>query len=351
MNKRKFFLALLLLVLLAGGYLAWKVAGPGVNSPASGKYFYVKTGSNYETVKAGLEEQRILSNPGFFDFIAKRLNYPKLIKPGRYEIKQGMSLLQLVRMLRSGNQSPVNWVVRKLRTPQELAAQAARNFECDSASFMAFLMNADSLGSMKLDSNTFMCAVLPNTYSLNWNSSPSKIFRRLHNEHLKFWTPERIKRADGINLTPFQAHTLGSIVEEETNLEEDKGKIASVYLNRLETGMKLGADPTVKFAMKDFGLKRILNVHLTYPSPYNTYQNSGLPPGPICTPSAKTIEAVLNAPSTDYLFFVAQPNLTGYSNFASTYDKHMQYARVYQQWIDSFLRAKAASKSIKAAGQ
>jgi UPF0755 protein len=129
-------------------------------------------------------------------------------------------------------------------------------------------------------------------------------------------------------------------VEEETNKEEDKGKIASVYINRINKGMKLEADPTVKFAMKDFGLKRILLEHLKFPSPYNTYQNLGLPPGPICTPSSKTIDAVLNAPQTDYIFFVAKPDFNGYSNFAATYSEHLQYAKAYQNALDSLIKAK-----------
>ncbi|MBL0144431.1 MAG: endolytic transglycosylase MltG [Chitinophagaceae bacterium] len=173
------------------------------------------------------------------------------------------------------------------------------------------------------------------------DSSVSKIFKKLYVEQEKFWTSERKQKAHGLNLSPRQVYTLASIVDEETNNEADKGKVASVYLNRLETGMKLEADPTVKFAMRDFGLKRILTKHLSYPSAYNTYQHTGLPPGPICTPSGKTIDAVLNAPQTNYIFFVAQPNFSGLSNFASNYQEHLGYAKIYQVWIDSLLRARA----------
>jgi UPF0755 protein len=341
MSRKKILVAITAILLATAAFFAWKILGPSVSAP-EGKYFYIKTGSNYAAVKQGLLDAKIVSNPGLFDFMANRLHYPAAVKAGRYEIKPGMSLVSLIRMLRSGKQSPVNFTIKKIRTVENLAALAGKSFECDSADMMRFLTNSDSLANMKLDSNTLMTAVLPNTYSIFWNSSPSKIFRKLYNDQLKFWTPERKQKAEGLNLTPAQAYTLASIVEEETNMAEDKGKIASVYLNRIETGMKLGADPTVKFAMKDFGLKRILNKHLEFTSPYNTYLHSGLPPGPICTPAAQTIDAVLNAPSTSYLYFVAQPNLTGYSNFATDYTQHMQYARLYQQWIDSFLKAKAA---------
>jgi len=135
-------------------------------------------------------------------------------------------------------------------------------------------------------------------------------------------------------------YILSSIVEEETNKQEDKGKIASVYLNRLRSGIKLAADPTIKFALRDFGLKRIFFKHISYPSPYNTYLNAGLPPGPICTPSIKTIDEVLNAPATNYLYFVAKPDFSGYSNFATSYQEHKKNAKAYQQALDSIILSK-----------
>jgi UPF0755 protein len=329
------------LVLAAiAGYFGYKIFGPTISS-VDNKYFYVKTGSTYADVKQSLIEKNIIPSNSFFDRVAKYLNYPTQIKAGRYEIKQGTSIYGLVKMLRSGNQASVNLVINKLRTKEDLAAKIAASFETDSLSVIQFLNNNDSLKKYELDSNTLMTAVIPNTYSILWNTSAPKIFKKLVAEEQKFWTAERKQKANAHNLTPKQAYTLASIVEEETNKDADKGKVASVYMNRIETGMKLEADPTVKFAMKDFGLKRILNKHLTYPSPYNTYQHLGLPPGPICTPSPKTIDAVLNAPETNYIFFVAQPNFSGLSDFASNYQEHMVYAHKYQHWIDSLLKARA----------
>jgi UPF0755 protein len=146
-----------------------------------------------------------------------------------------------------------------------------------------------------------------------------------------------------MGLSPQQVYTLASIVEEETTKDADKGKVASVYLNRLKTGMRLSADPTVIFALKDFSIRRVYKKYTQAPHPYNTYLNSGLPPGPICTPSIQTIDAVLNAPKTDYLYFVAQPNLTGYSNFATNYEQHQAFARQYQDWLNDYLKNKAAT--------
>lgn len=332
--KRKIIYSILAVVLLVAGFAGYKVFGPAVSAPEK-KYFYIKTGATYKDVKEDLQFLKIIEGEFWFNKVAQRLNYPKSVKAGRYEIKKGMSLFSLVRMLRSGNQSPVNLVITKLRTKEDLAAKIASYFECDSLRFISFLNNEDSLKKYKLDSNTVMTAVIPNTYSILWNTPPARIFKKLFNEQEKFWNEERTKKASGLNMTPAQVYTMASIVEEETNKEADKGKIASVYINRIETGMKLEADPTVKFAMKDFGLKRIMHKHLVYPSPYNTYQNTGLPPGPICTPSSKTIDAVLNAPQTNYIFFVAKPDWSGLSNFTHSYQEHMINAKNYQRFLDS----------------
>ncbi|MBP6432083.1 MAG: endolytic transglycosylase MltG [Ferruginibacter sp.] len=307
------------------------------------KIFLYKTGSSFNEVKSELIEKKIVNNEAMFTKVAKFLKF-NTVKAGRYEIKEGTSIYNLVKMLRSGNQTPINFVINKLRTKEDVAAKIAANFETDSLSVINFLNNTDSLKKYELDSNTLMTAIIPNTYSLFWNTSFPKIFKKLHTEQEKFWTAERKQKADALNMTPKQVYTMASIVEEETNKEEDKGKIASVYINRIETGMKLEADPTVKFAMKDFKLNRIMHKHLSHPSPYNTYQHTGLPPGPICTPSSKTIDAVLNAPQTNYIFFVAKPNFSGLSDFAATYQEHLVYAKKYQVWIDSLLRARAAKE-------
>jgi UPF0755 protein len=339
--KKKIIYTIVTLLLLAGGFTGWKIFGSTVNAPEK-KYFFIKSGDNYELVKNALADAKIISSPWWFSQVAEKLNYPKSVKAGRYEIKNGMSIYSLVSMLRSGNQAPVNLVINKIRTKEDLAQKIGKTFECDSTTMISFLNNNDSIKKFGLDSNTLMTAIIPDTYSITWNTSPLKIFKKLQGDQQKFWNDERKQKAASLNMTPQQVYTMASIVEEETNKEEDKGKIASVYINRIETGMKLEADPTVKFAMKDFGLKRILLAHLSYPSPYNTYQHIGLPPGPICTPSSKTIDAVLNAPQTNYIFFVAKPDFNGYSNFAATYTEHLVFAKAYQHALDSLIRAKAA---------
>ncbi len=343
-NRKKYLLYIFIGFIFLMGYFGWVLFGPTINSPEK-KYFYIYTGSNYPTVENNLLQKKIISGTFWFDKIANYLDYDKSIKPGKYKINEGMSLVNLVRMLRSGNQAPVNLVITKLRTKEDLAKKIGNDFECDSISFINFLNNNDTLEKYKLDTNTVMTAVIPNTYSLTWNTTPEKIFKKLYSEQQKFWITKRKTQASSLNLSEKEIYILASIVEEETNKTDDKGKIASVYINRMRTGMRLAADPTVKFAIKNFGLKRIYFKHLSYPSPYNTYLNAGLPPGPICTPSIKTIDAVLNSPSTGYIFFVAKPDFSGYSNFAINYEEHKKFAKAYQLALDSIITLKQQNQN------
>ena len=325
---------IIFILLLIGGGLCWMVFGPTVRVPSE-KYLYIKTGATYSQVMDSLEKNNILSGTFIFDRLAQYTKYDKGVKPGRYKITQGMSVFNLLRMLKNGNQSQVNFIINKLRTREDMARKLGDSFEFDSLSAISFLNNQDSLSKYQLDSNTVLTAIIPNTYTFTWNNTPSKIFAKLYREHNKFWNTERKQKANDLHLTEKEVYILASIVEEETIREDDKGKIASVYLNRLRAGMKLAADPTVKFAMHQFGIRRILYGNLLYPSPYNTYLNKGLPPGPICTPSVKTLDAVLNEPATDYMFFVAKADLSGYSHFSSNYQEHAKYAKDYQHALDS----------------
>lgn len=340
MKKRsrliRFIITACLLIII---YVSWQLFGPVINAPQE-KYFYIKTGSIYQNVKDSLAKKKIISNTYVFNAVSKYLHYDILVKPGRYRITDGMNVVNLIRMLRAGNQSPVNLVINKLRTNEDLIKKIADNFEPGPATISHFINNNDSLAKYNLDTNTVLTAVIPNTYTFVWNTPVQKLFSRLFAEKEKFWNSDRKAAAAALGLSEQQAYILASIVEEETNRQEDKGKVASVYLNRLQAGMKLAADPTVKFALKDFGLKRIMYKHLSYISPYNTYLNMGLPPGPICTPSIKTIDAVLHAPATNYLYFVARPDFSGYSNFATTYEEHKKNARAYQQALDSVILLK-----------
>lgn len=329
--KKKILWTIVLLLLLLIGLAAWRLLGPTV-STASGEFFYIQTGASYADVKEQLISKKYVPRAGF-DLAARLLHY-KTVKPGRYKITNGMSLFSLLKRLRNGNQTPVSFVITKLRTREDLARKAGAIFECDSSELIHFLSNNDSLEKYGLDSNTAMAAVMPYTYTINWNISAGKLFQKLYASYKSFWTEERKQKAQQIGLSPVQVSTLASIVEEETLKTEDKPNIASVYLNRLSKGMPLQADPTIKFSLKDFGLKRILDAHLKVISPYNTYIHTGLPPGPICTPSVETINAVLDAPKTEYLYFVASSNFDGTSVFTTNISDHSKYAREYQRALN-----------------
>ena len=342
MKKLIWLIALVLFAIVA--FIGWKIFGPTVKQP-EGKFFYIRTGSSYNNITAELINKKIISNATWFNLVARSLKY-KIVKPGKFEIKKGMSIFNLVRMLKNDRQSPVNLVITKFRTKEDFARRIGKEFETDSLQMISFLNNTDSLRHYGLDTNTWACAIIPDTYIYFWNSTPTKIFSKLCAASQKFWTEERKQKLIDKNLTPVEAYILASIIEEETNLKKDKGNIASVYLNRVAKGMPLQADPTVKFAMRDFGLKRIYEKYLTVESPYNTYINKGLPPGPICTPSVETLEEIINAPKTDYIYFVADSDLSGGSVFTSDYKEHMKYAKLYQQALnkqDSIRKAKQSN--------
>ena len=346
MKIGKIIAAILFIVLLFAGFIAWQVFGPGIHS-GDKKFLYIPSNSTYAQVKDSLLKNDILKKDFILDKVANYADYPNNVKAGKYAITNRMSVYALVKKLRSGRQEPVNLVITKLRTKEDLAKRISRSFETDSATAIRFLSNNTTLLPFDVDTNTVLTAVIPNTYTYFWTSSMEDIFKKLYKEEEKFWNEDRKEKARRLQLSEKQIYIIASIVEEETNMQDDKGKIASVYMNRLDKGMRLGADPTVKFAMRDFGLKRIYHKHLEYESPYNTYRNSGLPPGPICTPSIKTIDAVLDAPQTDYLFFVARADLSGHSDFATNYTQHLIYAKAYQQALNKLMKEKEEKENSK----
>jgi UPF0755 protein len=346
---KKFVLYLIIIVLVISGAFAWLLLGSGTSFDENKKYLLVYTGkADQASVMDFVTRNELIKHPGLFQWIAGKMDVWKRLRPGRFEIKKGESILNIARKLRNNSQTPVNLVINKLRTKGDLAAIIAKNFESDSVEVIRFINNPDSIRRLEVNENTFMTIVIPNTYTMYWNTSPTKIFKRLKSESETFWQKnDRLNKAEKLGLTPNQVYTIASIVEEETNQLDEKGNVASVYINRYRSGMPLGADPTIKFALNDFSLKRIYEKHLQIESPYNTYRNPGLPPGPICTPSSKTIDAVLNAPKTDYMFFVAKSDFSGHHTFSSTYAEHLQHAKEYQKALDELILRKqqTATKS------
>ena len=345
---KKIISILFILILIFAGYMAWLLFGSGTSFTEKSKYFYIYPNqANKTAILDTLRKKNFIKHPKVFEWLADRMKYWNYIKPGKYEIKKEASMFSIIRMLRNGTQAPVNLVITKIRTKEDLAHLVGNHFECDSLHMIRFLNNGDSLKAYSLDTQTVMTAVLPNTYTYFWNTNASKIFQKLYDDSQEFWTKERKQLAADHNLTPEKAYILASIIEEETNAETDKPNIASVYLNRVEKNMPLQADPTIKFAMKNFRLKRIYEKYLFIESPYNTYRNKGLPPGPICTPSRETLDAVLNSPKTEYLYFVANSDLSGTHVFTTNYTDHMKYAKEYQQVLNKLDSVNKAKQSLQ----
>ena len=331
---------ILLVLIIIGAFLFYIANKSSTAFSDKSKYFYIPSDSaNISFVIENLKSKNILKSTRIFNWLAGKTSFAEKIKPGRYKIQNGMSQIEVLRLLLSGSQEPVNLVINKFRTKEDFARFAGRQLECDSLEIIHFLQSADSLHEFGLDTNTAMTMIIPNTYTFFWNTSASKMFKKLQTEKESFWNKERLDRASQLGMSIGEVYTLASIVEEETNKNDEKPVIASVYINRLNKGMNLGADPTVKFALRDFGLKRIRFKHIeaAATSPFNTYKHKGLPPGPICTPSIKTIDAVLSAEKTDYLFFCAKADFTGYHAFASNDKEHMENAKAFARAQDSLM--------------
>ncbi|HXS37582.1 MAG TPA: endolytic transglycosylase MltG [Flavipsychrobacter sp.] len=316
-------------------FVAFKVFGPNTGNFTKGEYLYIHTGSSYKDVADALHTGGFIKDFKSFNILAKEAHYPEHIHPGKYKINPGMSNYNIIRLLHSGKQTPVKLVINKLRTQQEFIRLIGENLEADSMVMQQMFHDPVYLAQFGLDTNTVMCAIMPDTYQFFWNTTADKAFRKIENNYTKFWNNERVQQAEQIKLTPQQVVIIASIIEEETNKNDEKPDIASVYLNRFHKGIKLQADPTIKFAIGDFSIRRITGNYLQFASPYNTYLYSGLPPGPICTPSVSSIEAVLNAPKTDYIYFCAKEDFSGYHRFAATYNEQLKNARLYQQALDA----------------
>ncbi len=300
-------------------------------------YLYIPSGVGYATVMDSLKKNNIIQDELSFSFLAKLMKYQERVKAGRYKIKSNMGNLEAIRMLRAGRQEPVKVTFTNVRLKEQLPGKICKNLEADSVAFAAMINDPEYVKKWGFDTVTVTTMFLPNTYEFYWNTSAEQAFERFNKEYKKFWTEDRLKKAQSIGFSPAQVSTLASIIEAETNQNDEKRRMAGTYINRLtaeETNRKLQADPTLKFALKDFGIKRILNVHKEVESPYNTYKYPGLPPGPINLPSITSIDAVLNYEKNNYLYFCAKEDFSGHHNFAVTYSDHLANARLYQAALD-----------------
>lgn len=338
-QKRKFpkwlgiTLAVIFLISMIVGYKAYQIF-LGASVTDSQKYLYVHTNDIYENVLRRIRTENIVKDADEFDMVAKAMKYPSSVKPGRYKLTENMSNRTLIGNLRGGYQDPVSLRFSNIRLKENFAGFLSRNFEPDSLQFISLLNNEAEAQKYGFTKENFYAMFIPNTYELYWNTSADNVIERLNQEYQKFWTDERLEKAKQQNLTPIEVSILASIVRGEALHNDEMPMIAGLYLNRLEKGMLLQADPTVIYANNDFSIRRVLNRHLTIDNPYNTYRYKGLPPGPITMAPIVAIDAVLNPAQHDYIYMCAKEDFSGYHAFATTMTEHLVNARKFQKALD-----------------
>ncbi len=293
-------------------------------------YIHIRTGATFTEVLDTLEKRKVLHDRLSFAFVAKLMKYQDRVKPGRYKLTKNMSNIEAVRKLRSGDQDAIKFTFTNIRKKQDLIDVIGTKFEMNAADLSLLLNNPEFLKPYGFTPENVMSMFIPNTYQMFWTTDAKGFFERMNKEYKKFWTPERVGKAQTAGFTPTQISIIASIVQEETNQNDEKSRVAGVYINRLNSGMKLQADPTVKYALDSFEMRRILIVHTQTDSPYNTYMYEGLPPGPISLPSIVTLDAVLNYEHHKYLFFVADMTKPGYHIFKENYRDHVNTANKYR---------------------
>lgn len=331
-QKPVFWLFTLLSIVVL--YVVYLFFAPNIITDNDEKaYLCIKDSSSIEEVVAELNKLANVVNMSAFKQVALVLNYKK-VRPGRYELTPGMNNFRLVRMLRAGRQTPVKLTFNNIRTKEQLAGRLSKVVMADSASILQLMNDTAYLSPLGLNPNTAIAVFIPNTYEVFWDLDAHELFERMKKEYDIFWTDERKQKAAAIPLSMVEVSTLASIVEEETNGKSERPMVAGLYINRLKTDMPLQADPTLKFAMGDFSIKRLKLEHILKISPYNTYRNKGLPPGPIRVATQNGLDAVLNYVKHDYIFMCAKETLNGEHNFAVTYTEHMANARKYQKALD-----------------
>jgi len=344
--KKKRNIAIIILSLIVIGAAIWAIPvyrviyAPNVkiDNDTHRKFFYIRTGSTFNDVIENFGRQHLLKDTSGFRWLAGRMKYTELVKPGKYQLKDGMSNIILIKMLRLGQQTPVDINTNRARFKEDIASVAGKNLEADSSAIIKLLNNKNYIDSLGFNQENIMSLFMANTYRFQWNTSADGFLKRLKAEWDKVWVGERKDEAAKMGYSPAQIITLASIVQEETRHKDEAPIIAGVYLNRLRIGMPLQSDPTVKYAKlkenRSVVIQRIYFKDLESTSPYNTYKVKGLPPGPVIVPELWAIDAVLNADKNDYLYFVAKGDGSGYSHFSKTGAEHEEYSKKYHKALN-----------------
>lgn len=335
---------ILIVFLVIGGILGClaydkyvAIMSPNVPEKLENDLVIIPTNSSFKEVIEILQMNNQIIDTASFREVAKIMNYEKpRMRSGRYKIKPSWSNRKLIGHLRAGNQAPVNLVLTHGWLLEDVAAQAARFIEADSSSLINLFFDESYINEFGYTKETIMSLFIPNTYEFFWNTNKKEFFQRMISEHERFWNSNgRLSKAKKLDLSPVEVYTLASIVEREISKNEEKKRVAGLYLNRIRKGIRLMADPTAKFATKDFKATRVLFKHTRFDSPYNTYLYDGLPPGPISMASITSIDAVLNPETHDFDFMCSRPDYSGYHVFSKTLSEHNRNAKKYHRWLDN----------------
>ncbi len=297
-------------------------------------YLFIPTGSSFGDVVKILSRNQFITDTVSFKWVAGKMNYADHVHAGRFLLKQDMNNYELVRMLRSNANVPLKIVLNVQNTVEEVAGYTGAQLEIDSSQIIKWLYNKAFLKEKHFTKENVMTFFIPNTYEFYWNVSLEDFFKKMGREYEKFWNDKRKEKAKKLGLSPTEVIILASIVESETKYVPEMSRVAGVYMNRLRMGMKLEADATVTYLIKTRKVYRVYGSDLEIESPYNTYKNAGLPPGPICFPQIPTIDAVLDAEENHYLYYCAKPDNSGTHNFSRTLEQHQAYAREYHRYLN-----------------
>ncbi|MCW3807611.1 endolytic transglycosylase MltG [Plebeiibacterium marinum] len=293
-------------------------------------YLYIPNGTTFSELKKIIEDNGFVKDIESFSWVAQKKEYVQHVKGGRYLLKHGMSNNQLVNLLRSGRQDALNITFNNIRKPEQLASVVSAKLMVDSAELVTLFKDVELVKKYGFTLETFPSMFIPNTYQMYWNTDAKGFVKRMKKEYDRFWTSERVSKSEKLGISPVEVSILASIVDEETIMSDEKPIVAGLYLNRLNKRIRLQADPTVKYALGDFSIQRVLSKDLEIDSPYNTYKYAGLPPGPIRFPSVEGINAVLNRREHNYYYMCAKEDFSGYHNFARSLSQHNVNAQKYR---------------------
>lgn len=338
MSNRNIKIAILVFALISAmfSYYAWQIFKTPNFNVKKGETFelLIPKSATFKVLMDTLENHQLVRDQLSFKFLAKALGVQEKVRPGRYIITENSNNWELLRKIRNGRQDAIKVVINTWRLKEDIAGKLSKFLPFDSVFIYKQLDSAAYVNKLGFTTSTIPAIFIPNTYEVLWTSDFDSFMHKMKKQYVKFWTNERLEKAKKLNLSADEVSILASIVEGESKKSDEQARIAGVYWNRLQVKMPLQADPTVVFAWKDFTIKRVTGKYTGINSPYNTYRNTGLPPGPISIPNPEVVDKVLNLEKHQYLYFCAKEDFSGYHNFAIDYTSHLKNAAAYQQALN-----------------